>query len=135
MSDELGIYDEDLPETLAEIRDLIGTEGMLALVEHYGGCHVDVPAAWRPDHPLTRILGHEAAVAFVQRFAATRPYIANLANARRVLRNIEISRRYEGGTPVSRLAREYRLSERQIWNILKRPETLRAVPTTGDLFD
>lgn len=128
------VYEVDLPPVLAAIRELIGTEATLRLVEHYGGLHVDVPRRFQDDHPLVRVLGHEAAAAFVQRFGGTRPYIASLKGPLRVMRNIEISRRYEGGAPVRHLAREHGLSERQIWNILKRPETLRAAPTQDDLF-
>ncbi|KAB7624341.1 Mor transcription activator family protein [Alkalilimnicola sp. S0819] len=136
MSDEqtLHYYDEDLPPVLAEIRDLVGTEPTLALVAHYGGTHVPVPKRFDPGHPLARVLGPEAAVHFIGRFGGTRPYIAKLELAVRALRNIEISRRYEGGSTVARLAREYHLSERQIWNILKRPETLRDAPDQADLF-
>jgi Mor family transcriptional regulator len=72
-----------------------------------------------------RVIGSTAARALLERYRGDRIYVAKLDYALRVTRNIEIASKYVAGTPVNQLARTYRLSERQIWNILKQPETLR----------
>jgi len=128
------IDDADLPPTLAEIRDVIGLAATLRLVEAYGGITLRVPWHFDPAHPLVSVIGHAAAAALIERFAGERVYIARLAAATRALRNIEISQRFEAGTRVETLARDYHLSVRQIWNILKDPATLRTSPAQTDLF-
>lgn len=124
----------DLPPLLAEICELIGLPGTLALVKHYGGRHVDTPRHYIDDHPLTRAIGREAAVKFIERYKGDRVYIARMAYALRVIRDCEIARKFEGGSRAWQLASEYGLTERAIWNILKRPHILRSAPQQGDLF-
>ena len=134
--DEHDIYDEDLPASLRELRDLIGINATLKLVESWGGIHLKVPGHYRDDHHLVRIIGQAATVKLVQHYGATPLYIPRAARLVQALRNIEIAERYDNNVSAERLAREYGISERQIWNILKRPETVRrSSPHQPRLFD
>lgn len=133
MTEAAAMHEEDLPPIVAEMRRLIGIRATLALVRAYGGQSLYVPEQYDETHPLTRIVGHENAVALMQHFGRERIYVPQCRLALNVQRNIEISRRYEGGTSVRELAQEHGLSERQIWSILKRPETVRAA-SKPDLF-
>lgn len=80
-----------------------------------------VPRRYRAGHPLSLLLVAEAATKLILRFGGTRLYIAKLDDPVRTRRNDEIIRSYEAGRSVARLAREYGLSERRIWEILKTP--------------
>ena len=129
------IYNEDLPAGLQELRELVGITKTLNLVKHYGGLHLKVPSHYNDTHQLVGIIGHEATVTLVKQYGGTTVYIAKVDTMLRIIRNIEISKRFEGGVSAPKLAREYQMSERHIWNILKRPETLRQVkPTQDTLF-
>jgi len=122
------IVDDDLPPVVAEMRRLIGTAATLALVRAYGGASLYMPERFDAEHLIVPIVGHEAAQILMRQFARERIYIPKCDGALNIRRNIQISRRYEAGTPVRHLAHEHGLSERQIWNILKRVETLREYP-------
>jgi hypothetical protein len=92
-----------LPPSLGRIAEAAGRQGALALVERHGGAYLKVPRRYRAGHPLSLLLGAEA------------------LDPVRTRRNDEIIRSYEAGRSVARLAREYGLSERRIWAILKTP--------------
>lgn len=122
------IYEIDLPEQAAEIRELIGWPATLALVEAFGGIGIVVPRQYDADCQLAQLLGEEATQALIGRYGGDTLYIAKLHRAMMAARNIEIDRRFsdpKNPVPAWKLALEYRLSERQIWNILKDPSTLR----------
>jgi len=130
------IYEEDLPAGLQELRELIGLPATLTLVEHYGGIHVKVPSRYFDTNELVRVVGHKATSLLVRRYGGTTLYIAKADGVLRALRNMEIAARFDGGARAHRLAREFGLSERQIWKILNRPETLRGPrPEQPGLFD
>lgn len=130
------ILDEDLPQVILEMKGLIGMQKTLKLVEVYGGLHLKIPIRFNDDHPLTRLLGHHAVLKLIGRFGGDTLYIAKADALLRIQRNIEIAQRFDSGVPARTLARDYHLSERQIWTILKTPETLRRPggPEQGALF-
>ena len=111
----------ELPPSLGRIAEVTGRQGAMALVERYGGTLLIVPKRYRAGHPLVLLLGAEAAAKLIRRFGGTRLYIAKLDVPARARRNDEIIRSYEAGRPVAWLAREYGLSVRRIWEILKMP--------------
>lgn len=63
----------ELPGILAEIAEVAGTEAAYAIVSHCGGTRVDFPAEARPDHWLSRLLGHETASLLCKHFAVSSP--------------------------------------------------------------
>jgi len=125
-----------LPPSLIEIKDVIGIVATLRLVEVYGGTLIVLPRKYRDDHHLVRIIGHKAASELIVHYSGDRLYVPKNDNATRLIRDIEIANKYDAGYSVPKLAREYNLSERQIWNIFKRPETLQSIETKQiSLFD
>lgn len=110
-----------LPPSLGRIAEIAGRQGALVLVKRHGGAYLKVPKRYRAAHPLALLLGAEAATKLIRRYGGTRLYIAKLDDPVRTRRNDEIIRGYEAGRPVAWLAREYGLSERRIWAILKMP--------------
>jgi len=130
------LEDADLPAGMQELRKLIGLPALIVLVKHYGGLELKVPQRFDPDSHLVRLIGEEPTLAMINRYCGDKVYISKLDMVLRLQRNIEIAQRLEAGQSARRLARIYNLSERQIWKIVKRPETLRAPrPEQNDLFN
>jgi len=64
--------------------------------------------------------GFDLAKRMADYYGGTRLYIAKLANMTRHQRNSEIVSKYRDGTRPSAIAKEYGLSERQVFNIIRR---------------
>lgn len=60
----------DLPPLLAEIAEVAGEEAALALAQACGGTRVYIPAAPAPDHWISKLIGHEAALSVCDRLTA-----------------------------------------------------------------
>lgn len=117
------VSEKDLPPQIRELIALIGAQATLELVAHCGGTSVIVPKHYRHDHWLVAVIGAPAAEQVIQRFGGAVLYVAKLDEALRAARDREIVERYGKGEPVKRLARYYRLTERQVWNILTKTES------------
>ena len=100
-----------------ELRRLLGDESAQALGERYGGTYLSVPRHYRADHPLVLLLGADAATRLIDRYGGLRVYIAT--SAARDRRNDELRRGHQAGASVAVLAREYGMSERQVWRIIR----------------
>jgi len=100
-----------------QIRELVGPVVAQRLMERYGGGRVCVPKICNDNHPLVELLGREAAAKLVQRFGGTKIHIAMGHSELRRDRNDRIRSDWEAGKTVPQLAREYLMSERQIWRI------------------
>lgn len=125
MDDATAVQMEDLPPKLRELVRLIGLAPAMAIVKHWGGLRIKIPEKYHEDHALVRVAGREAMVKLVDAYAVQNLYIPRAVTAMNALRNVDIVRRLEGGASGSTLAREYGMSERQIWKIAKRPEAAR----------
>lgn len=114
-----------LPDSLRELVVAMGIGPVLALVERYGGTRIAVPtpARLRPDHPYLLLLGREAALALCRAWGGAEDrYLPQAAAAVRCARNREMVELYQQGDHSAReLALKYRLSDRQVWNILGTP--------------
>lgn len=135
MSEVEGFAQQDLPEQVQDLVTLVGYEPALLIVKHFGGGVLRVPLRFKPQSFLVRLVGHKAATAIIARHAGATMYIARCSRALRIARDIRIAAQYPA-VPVPQLAKTNGLSERQIWNILKAPHTLRGVNETPqqDLF-
>ena len=100
-----------------ELRRLLGEECAEALGRRYGGTYLSVPRRYRGDHPLAVLLGADAASRLIGHYGGLRVYIATYAARDR--RNDELRRGHQAGTSVAALAREYGMSERQVWRIIR----------------
>lgn len=132
------VFSCDLPPQMARILELIGWDATLRLINRYGGCYIlPTRCARRNDSgsgnaQLVLLIGENAYNKLAAEYDGTRVYCAKCDDAMRKIRNMEISRRYVAGESAATLAIEYRLSERQIWFILKDQATLRV--DQPDLF-
>lgn len=109
---------------LDALTELIGLPAVMALVQAHGGLSFDVPATTRGQRyrDLVGLVGERAALALLAKFGGDAIYIAKLDAQQRAQRNAEIRAAYDAGTAVPELARRHDLTERQIYNILSRPQ-------------
>lgn len=118
-----------LPESIRELVDHIGLEGALVLVKAYGGTVLRVPVGKRKDGKmyvsLVELLGEQTADVLVRVYGAGIMVVPRCADALRMARNAEMIAKYDSGIPAPKLARQYRLTDRQVRAILKTvPETV-----------
>lgn len=125
-----------LPATARDMAEVIGLRKTLRLVEALGGTTFPVPKRETKlgelrFNVLADVIGVDAADILVRRYGSTDLYIPRCAEALRRARDAVICREYDrliqtmsGNEAVQRLARTHRLSDRHIFNILKRmPES------------
>lgn len=117
-----------LPGILQEIEALIGLPATLALVRSYGGIRLYVPKHFDPDHPIVKLIGHEAAVKLFAEYGGLPHFdIPKGEIAIKAARDKQIRAERLGGATHARLAVKNFLSERQIRNILGPEEDDRQV--------
>ncbi len=92
----------------------------MKLVEKFGGLEIHIPFKASRNHHLTLLLGRELAGRLTDHYGGCRIYIAKMDHMRKAMRNIDIVTRYQNGTKVRSLAREYGLTERRIFEIIRK---------------
>lgn len=128
----------DLPPVMQKVCDVIGWDAALKLINHAGGTVLDLPRRAMTENgnttcpALCALLGMADYEKLIVEFGGQRLYVAKCDGALRTSRNAEINRRYMAGESASKLALAYKLTERQIWFVLKNPVTLRT--QQPDLF-
>jgi DNA-directed RNA polymerase specialized sigma24 family protein len=113
---------EHLPESVRELSELVGLNAALKLVDRWGGqIALYVPQRVDQDHPLAQTLGLEAAQALSRHYGGD--YLRNIPRAARAMRAARdkavLKRRGEGASP-ARIAQEFGLTERWVWELLRR---------------
>lgn len=121
-----------LPDTFLQLEAVAGTKAALLLVSGHGGEQYPVAKGVtgqgrRRNTRLAALVGEAAALRLAAAYGQQRSIAIPICRkAREVLRNREIRAAYdtaEGlGMPPAALARRYGLSQRAIFNILKRSE-------------
>lgn len=109
----------DLPESLREIAQLIGLDGVRLLVRHYGGRRLFVPEGKRRSG-LAALLGDTRTRLLMGAYAGEPLYIPNLKHVLSRARDRELCRRWDAGEGVRTLAAAYGLSTTQVRTILHR---------------
>lgn len=132
-----------LPAVARELAEVIGLRKTLLLVEKLGGTTFPVPKRETKLGELrfsllAGVIGVEAAEAIVRRYGSTGLYIPRCVDAIRAARDADICREYDsliqtmsGNEAVQRLARAHSLSDRHIFNILKREPATSTVNVGG----
>lgn len=111
---------DKLPRNLREIVDLIGQQPAEQLVARFGGTTITFPRTTH-NNQLTQFLGKEVTEKLVRRYSGTPLYVPKNFHPSIATRDVEIYRRYKHGlSNVSQLAREYGISDRRVWNIIRR---------------
>lgn len=105
---------------------MIGRDAALSLVDSLpralnrpwqSWCYV--PQKIRPDHSLVLLLGWDVACKLVRAFGGEMLTLSNCSYARKDERDAAIRAMRASGVSVQAVAREFRISERQVRNIVK----------------
>ncbi|MBF0357530.1 MAG: hypothetical protein HQL70_02910 [Magnetococcales bacterium] len=107
-----------LPASMIEIKEIVGLQGAMTLLEKCGGTRIFIPRNLKIQHKLTTLLGFEAAKKMSAYFGGETLTIVRGSIAAKKLRNQEIVSRYGCGERVQELALLFELTERQIYSIL-----------------
>lgn len=113
-----------VPKLVTEWVCLMGVGPTMALVNHYPGMQIKVPKGFvggLMKQRLERILGHQAAEAFITRYGGEHLTVPRCAGLMRSLRNAEIIAAYDRGETLNELALAYGLSVRQLRQVLNSP--------------
>jgi hypothetical protein len=110
-----------MPASILEIIDVIGEGAALKLVKEFGGTTVRLPAKCNlsEDHPIARCIGLDLLTMLLKVIGGSRwLHIAQCSRGLLAQRNQEIVKRYSDGEKVRNLARNFHISDRQVWTIL-----------------
>ena len=104
-----------------EVCQLIGEEAIAKLVAEYGGTRLYLPTMIKPEHPLCHLLGQEIAQKLAGEFSGLSVEIPRAVRLHIGQRNALIFADRALGTSQRKLALKYRMTERNIRNILNQP--------------
>jgi len=135
-----------LPRQILDIARAVGMPTAMRLVDELGGTSWEFAKGSNRNGlirvaALADILGEDAARLLTQHMGGEKIYIPRCAEALRRLRDLGIHRQFEqevrkgvsANAAVAALARENKLSDRWIWEILKQPLGQEEAPQ-GTLF-
>lgn len=114
------IKEDLLPDSLREIVDLIGLGATMKLVEQYGGIRVKIPESCRRNSELTKCVGIEASRKLTDVYGGDRLELPLMLKALLTIRDLEINQRLDAGESMSKLARQYHMTRRNILYIRSR---------------
>ena len=120
-----------VPKMVTDWVCLMGIGPTMALVNHYPGMQLKVPKGFiggLMKMRLERILGQQAAEAFIGRYGGEHLTVPRCAGLMRSLRNAEIIAAYDRGESLNELALAHGLSVRQLRQVLNSPTTALAPP-------
>lgn len=118
---------EDLPKQAREIADLIGLEATLRLVSVYGGMTLSFSSGKGPVRAeigtrrdiIEKLIGKAKTALLFKHYASEIVYLPRCASALKRVRDVEICSESDEGATLGELAAKHRLTERQVWTILK----------------
>ncbi|NWO05549.1 MAG: hypothetical protein HLX50_07555 [Alteromonadaceae bacterium] len=114
----MSVEEDLLPESMAELVDIIGLPAVLKLMEARGGTEFWVPERITHQHPLVDDIGTEAAQTMSEYMPLERIKVPRGAAIRREIRNRAIRRERFEGAKLAELALRYGMTDRQVLNIL-----------------
>lgn len=110
----------DLPESLKNMVNVIGLAPTMAIVNAFGGTILFIPKKTNDRHRLINLIGIDQFKLIVSSFGGNSFAVPRMANVIRSNRNREIVQRYDSGDSVYTLASTYKMTNRQIYNILSK---------------
>lgn len=114
----MSVETELLPESMAKLSEIIGLPAVLDLMEAFGGTQLWVPEKLSHNHLLVDAIGAEAAQQMCEYMAKERMLVPRGESIRREIRNRAIRRERFQGAKLAELAIRYRMTDRQVLNIL-----------------
>ena len=104
---------------LQDLLSVLGEDGLLRLLEQYGGVRLYVPRRMPPEHALARGLGWETAQALCQFAGSGELRVPTGRHWRARARYAQIRALRAQGMSLRELARRFLLSERHICTVLE----------------
>lgn len=123
---ERDINPDLLPASFAEVAQVIGLRAALILVEHYGGTRLYIPQDLLGGWTIIDLIGERAAQRLVARYRLDCIWVPRCVRAVRAARDAEIRARHAKGEKADALAREYGLTDRAVWYIVGRVDSIDA---------
>lgn len=114
---------DQLPQTVAEISEIVGIDATLRLVEAWGGVRLYVPQQMPEDHLLVSTLGRDEAELLAEHYGGETILIPRCLAALRAVRNTHICNERDKGASIALLALRHHLTERQVYAILAAANT------------
>ncbi|MBD2189995.1 Mor transcription activator family protein [Pseudanabaena mucicola] len=108
---------EKLPPLAQEIRDLIGLNQTLLLVQKFGGTRIYIPPRLESAKSLIKLLGRDDAQKMIDRFKREQIVIPRCTAFVNSTRDRQIMSDRALGLTVDQVARKYRLSRQSIQKI------------------
>ncbi|PWG62838.1 hypothetical protein [Sediminicurvatus halobius] len=113
---------QDLPERILEIAEVIGLDGAMRLVDHWGGLRLYIP---EPDHitgahPLARRLGLQRARALATTYEREKIDVPNCKPALHRAWDARLLEEKHAGASARQLAIRHGVTERTVWLALAR---------------
>jgi len=103
-----------------ELIEYIGQPAVSALVRELGGTRLYIPHHIRDEHVLPRVIGHDAAEILSKAWGGETLLIPRCTEERQRQRDQHIAKDRADGETVSGLALRYKLTERTIYDVLRR---------------
>lgn len=103
-----------LPPTLHDIARVVGVQGVVKLVEAYGGVRLYVPQALDADHTLARLLGLPSAQSLAALLGGDCIDVPRCHRAAKRARDAALMRDAAMGMSQRDLARKYLMTERNV---------------------
>lgn len=115
-----------LPRNVQDVADVIGRDAALTLVDSLPRAMnrpwqswLYVPQRIRADHALVLLMGWDVACKLVRAFGGEMLTLSNCSYSRKDQRDDAIRSMRASGASVQDVAREFRISDRQVRNIVK----------------
>ncbi len=108
----------ELPPSMRELVELVGLDAAMKLVDWRGGVGFHAPKEVPDDHELVKTVGHIAARKLAQQFGGDWVHLPRCHALLLAERNRRIIADRKPDFGVRRLALKYKLTERQVWNIV-----------------
>ena len=118
VSPDFGDDRDGLSPLLREFERLIGLELTLRLVERWGGVMLYIPATVNETQAIVEVIGLEAAEKLAAYCGREHISMPKADEYKRLKRDHEIFQKKRSGVSAPELAKQYDLTQRQIWAII-----------------
>ncbi|OOZ41642.1 hypothetical protein BOW53_02890 [Solemya pervernicosa gill symbiont] len=126
---------EHFPQSIQDLADVVGIDGVLKIVEARGGIWLYVPRKANDDHWLARLIGFPALQQLVKIYAGEEIEIPRCAKSLKRAKDLEIANGIKEGASGAQLARQHHYTERGIRKVKRRlKERGEIEEQQGDLF-
>jgi Mor family transcriptional regulator len=121
-----------IPESLQEIADIVGSANAIKLSRDFGGTEEYIPKDPKPDHPISKCIGLDAATNLAKWAGGSRLEIPRAVGYQRGKLYTEIKEAVGGGLSKKKAARRFEFTTRWVRKICNQKNN--EDPNQGNLF-